>query len=61
MWVFIAQLEEYCSAIPEAMGSKPVEALNLQKHVTSMSCRLSVTGQPDTSVWQVSTDHNMDV
>ena len=27
IWVFIAQLVEYCSANTEAMGSNPVEAL----------------------------------
>ena len=27
IWVFIAQLEEHCSANAEAMGSNPVEAL----------------------------------
>ena len=28
IWVFIAQLVEYCSANAEAMGSNPFEALN---------------------------------
>ena len=29
IWVFIAQLVEYCSANAEAMGSNPVEALKI--------------------------------
>ena len=28
IWVFIAQLVEYCSTNAEAMGSNPVETLN---------------------------------
>ena len=33
VWVFIAQLVEYCSANVEAMGSNPTEAPNFFGHL----------------------------